>query len=68
MICGSYVTGGNNLLVQIHLLIDELSALPINDRCSMITIQTDKATVAGVTRLKFAVLTVSDLRKLRYRR
>ena len=56
------------MLVQIHLLIDELSALPINDRCSMITIQTDKATVAGVTRLKFAVLTVSDLRKLRYRR
>ena len=44
----------------------------------MITIQTDKATVAGVTRLnfavaavsrlKFAVLTVGNLRKLRYRR
>ena len=66
------------MLVRIHLLIDELSALPINDRRSMITIQTDKATVAGVTRLnfavaavsrlKFAVLTVGDLRKLRYRR
>ncbi len=44
----------------------------------MITIQTGKATVAGVTRLNFAVaavsrlnfavLTVGNLRKLRYRR
>jgi len=58
-ICGSYVTGGNNLLVQILLLIDELSALTINDHRSMITIQTDKATVAAVTRLNFAVWRVA---------
>ena len=63
------------MLVQIHLLIDELSALTINVHRSMITIQTYKATVAavtrlkfavaGVTRLNFAVLTVGNLRKLR---
>ena len=27
MICRSYVTGGSNLLVRIHLLIDELSVI-----------------------------------------